>query len=239
MHKWYHKNLPAMLAIVLVVCLCSSIVAQAAALRVGSRGDAVIQLQTKLQRWGYYDGAVDGIFGSGTQRAVIAFQKKNGLTADGIVGTQTAQALGMNLDGGTNGGGGTTTGGGSTGGSISVNANENDIQLLARAVYGEARGEPYVGKVAVAAVILNRVKSPSFPNTISGVIYQPLAFTAVADGQINLTPDAEALRAARDALNGWDPSNGALYYYNPAKATSQWIYTRPVTGQIGNHLFAI
>ena len=145
----------------------------------------------------------------------------------------------MNLDGGTSGGGGTTTGGGSTGGSISVNANENDIQLLARAVYGEARGEPYVGKVAVAAVILNRVKSPSFPNTISGVIYQPLAFTAVADGQINLTPDAEALRAARDALNGWDPSNGALYYYNPAKATSQWIYTRPVTGQIGNHLFAI
>ena len=239
MHKWYHKNLPAMLAIVLVVCLCGSIVAQAAALRVGSRGDAVIQLQTKLQRWGYYDGAVDGIFGSGTQRAVIAFQKKNGLTADGIVGTQTAQALGMNLDGGTSGGGGTTTGGGSTGGSISVNANENDIQLLARAVYGEARGEPYVGKVAVAAVILNRVKSPSFPNTISGVIYQPLAFTAVADGQINLTPNAEALRAARDALNGWDPTGAALYYYNPAKATSQWSYTRPVTGQIGNHLFAI
>lgn len=178
-------------------------------------------IQTKLKRWGYYKGAVDGIYGSQTREAVKYFQRKNGLAVDGIVGPNTAAALGMTLS--------------SSGSSQS----SNDLYLLAKCVYAEARGEPYTGQVAVAAVILNRVESPSFPNTISGVIYQKGAFTAVSDGQINLTPNSTAYKAAQDALNGWDPTYGCIYYYNPATATSSWIWSRQTVVTIGNHVFCL
>lgn len=200
-----------------------------AALYWGSQGGKVYEVQQKLKQWGYYDGPIDGIYGAQTFEAVKKFQAKNGLKVDGVVGDQTAAALGIVLDGSARQDYQASRGGG---------ANEGDIYLLARAVHGEARGEPYIGKVAVAAVILNRVKDPRFPNTIAGVIYQPGAFTAVSDGQINLTPDEESLRAARDAMNGWDPTYGAVYYYNPAKATSSWIWSRPVHIVIGKHRFA-
>lgn len=199
----------------------------AAVLRQGSTGADVKVVQQKLKNWGYYSGSVDGIYGKQTKNAVVLFQKKNGLTVDGIVGTKTLQALGIY-----------STSNNSSSGSGTSYSN-SDINLLARAVYGEARGESYTGQVAVAAVILNRVKSPSFPNTISGVIYQPYAFTAVADGQINLTPNATAIKAAKDAMNGWDPTGGAIYYYNPATATSKWIYSKKVTTTIGRHVFAV
>jgi len=200
-----------------------------AALYWGSQGGKVYEVQQKLKQWGYYDGPIDGIYGAQTFEAVKKFQAKNGLKVDGVVGNQTAAALGIVLDDSGRQDYEPSRGGG---------ANEGDIYLLARAVHGEARGEPYIGKVAVAAVILNRVKDPRFPNTIAGVIYQPGAFTAVSDGQINLTPDEESLRAARDAMNGWDPTYGAVYYYNPAKATSDWIWSRPVHIVIGKHRFA-
>lgn len=199
----------------------------AAVLKQGSSGEQVKQVQQKLKNWGYYFGAVDGVYGPKTRSAVISFQKKNGLTADGIVGAKTLAALGISSNSGTanQGGSGAYT--------------NSDVNLLARLIYGEARGESYTGQVAVAAVVLNRVKSSSFPNTISGVIYQPYAFTAVSDGQINLTPNATALKAAKDALNGWDPTGGAIYYYNPSTATSKWIYSRKVTVTIGRHVFAV
>lgn len=191
----------------------------------GVQGEDVRILQDKLLRWGYYDGAVDGIFGARTYRAVRKFQAKNGLQVDGIVGPATARALGMPEAY-------------ATAANSTVNR-QTDEYLLARLIHGEARGEPYVGKVAVAAVVLNRVKHPSFPNTIAGVIYQPLAFTAVADGQINLTPNKDSIKAARDALNGWDPTYGCLYYWNPATATSKWIWSRKVMLKIGKHWFGI
>ncbi len=179
-------------------------------------------VQTKLKRWGYYTGNVDGIYGNLTRKAVRYFQSKNGLSVDGIVGPKTAAALGMTLS------------------STDDNSVSNsDLYLLAKCVYAEARGESYTGQVAVAAVILNRVESPDFPNTIAGVIYQPWAFTAVNDGQINLEPDQTAYNAARDALNGWDPTYGALYYYNASTATNKWIYSKTTTVVIGNHVFAI
>ena len=191
--------------------------AEAASLKMGSSGSTVRELQTRLKNWGYYTGSVDGIYGPKTRAAVIKFQQKNNLVADGIVGSKTAAALGMSL----------------------TSQTSSDLYLLAKCIYAEARGEPYAGQVAVGAVILNRVKSSSFPNTISGVIYQPYAFTAVADGQINLEPNDTAYNAARDALNGWDPSYGALYYYNPSTATSSWIWSRTVLVTIGKHKFAI
>jgi len=180
-------------------------------------------VQTKLKRWGYYKGAIDGIYGNQTKTAVKNFQRKNGLTADGIVGPKTAAALGMTIKSG----------------SSSTTQSSNDLHLLAKCVHAEARGEPYTGQVAVAAVILNRVKSSSFPNTIAGVIYQPYAFTAVNDGQINLSPNSSAYKAAQDALNGWDPTYGCLYYYNPKTATSSWIWSRQTVVTIGNHIFAL
>ena len=188
----------------------------------GSRGDEVTQIQTKLKRWGYYNGNIDGIYGSQTQEAVKYFQRKNGLTVDGIAGPATLKAMGIYSSS-------------SSGSSSSTNS--NDLNLLARVVYGEARGEPYAGQVAVAAVTLNRVKSSSFPNTLAGVVYQSGAFDAVRDGQINLTPDSTAKKAAQDAMNGWDPSYGAIYYFNPATATNKWIWSRPMTVTIGNHRF--
>lgn len=175
------------------------------------------QIQQKLKDLGYYLGSVDGIYGNATRNAVVAFQKANGLTADGVAGPKTIAALGLNFN----------------------SVTSSDLYLLAKCVHAEARGEPYVGQVAVAAVILNRVKDAAFPNTISGVIYQPWAFTAVNDGQINLEPNSTAYQAAQDALNGWDPTYGCLYYYNPTTATSKWIFSRQTVVTIGKHVFAI
>ncbi len=191
--------------------------------RYGSRGAEVSQIQTKLKRWGYYNGNVDGIYGSQTLAAVKYFQRSNGLTVDGIAGTKTLNAMGI-MSSSSSGGGSSTS-------------SNNNLNLLSRLVYSEARGETYTGQVAVAAVVLNRVRSSSFPNTISGVIYERGAFDAVSDGQINLSPDSTARKAAQDALNGWDPSYGAIYYFNPNTATSAWIWSRPMTVTIGNHRF--
>ncbi len=193
----------------------------------GSQGAQVRQVQQKLKQWGYYDGAVDGVFGQETYDALVYFQRRNGLTADGVAGSQTLAALGLSDTSASAVSASTTS------------SYESDVELLARLIHGEARGEPYVGMVAVGAVVLNRVKSSKFPNTIAGVIYQAGAFDAVRDGQINLTPNEQSRRAARDALNGWDPTNGCLYYYNPATATSDWIWTREVRLSIGDHSFAV
>lgn len=191
----------------------------------GSTGDEVRKIQSRLSDWGYYDGAVDGMYGYMTYSAVKNFQAKNGLAVDGIAGPQTLAALGLPT--------GQAAGGGSS-------ANDSrDLNLLARIIHGEARGEPYLGQVAIGAVVLNRVRDSRFPNTIAGVIYQPGAFDAVYDGQIDLEPDTSALNAARDALNGWDPTYGCVYYYNPATATSSWIWTRQIVLKIGRHNFAI
>lgn len=205
---------------------------ETAVLRQGSKGGEVKEVQRRLKQWGYYSGAVDGIFGSGTKKAVIAFQKKNGLTADGIVGKATYAALGMNDSY-------NVLNGNKKPSSSNGNYNSSDLYLMAKAIYAEGRGESYTGQVAIGAVIMNRLRSPDFPNTISGVIYQKGAFTAVADGQINLEPNQTAYNAARDAMNGWDPTYGAIYYYNPAKATSAWIFSRPTVTVIGKHVFAV
>ena len=219
------------LVLAATVLLCALAPAtRADSLRRGSEGDQVITLQKKLKNWGYYTGSVDGIFGSETEEAVRYFQRKNGLAVDGVVGPDTARALGMTLTGGS---------AQASGGSSGTNSSSGDLYLLARCVYGEARGEPYVGMVAVGAVALNRVRSSRFPNTLAGVIYQSGAFDAVSDGQINLAPSEQSRRAARDALNGWDPTSGCLYYYNPATATSPWIWSREVRLTIGDHSFAV
>ncbi len=197
--------------------------ASASVMAWGSRGSQVSLVQQKLKQYGYYDGAVDGVFGKETYNAVVWFQEKNGLKADGAVGPSTAAALGITLTG-----------------TVSASTyQESEVRILARLVSGEARGEPYVGQVAVAAVVLNRVKSPAFPNTISGVIFQTGAFDAVWDGQFDMEPTENSIRAARDALNGWDPTGGCLYYYNPSTATNSWIWTRQVQLTIGKHAFAI
>ena len=207
---------------------------QVAVLKQGASGGEVKELQRRLKNWGYYNGAVDGIYGKATVEAVKKFQAKNGLTADGIAGKATYAALGMNdsvkvLE--NQGSSSSTT--------VSSNYTSSDLYLLAKCIYAEARGESYTGQVAVGAVILNRVKSSKFPNTISGVIYQKNAFTAVSDGQINLSPDKTAMNAAQDAMNGWDPTYGCIYYYNPAVATSSWIFGRETVTTIGKHVFAI
>ncbi|MBQ9728170.1 MAG: spore cortex-lytic enzyme [Clostridia bacterium] len=204
----------------------------AAILRQGAKGGEVKEVQRRLKLWGYYKGSVDGVFGAATRSAVIAFQRKNGLTADGIVGKATYKALGMTAS--YNALAGQTQSSGGVNGFSS-----SDVYLLARTIYAEGRGEPYVGQVAIGAVVMNRIRSSSFPNTISGVVYQKHAFTAVSDGQINLTPNDTAMKAARDAINGWDPTGGALYYYNPAVATSAWIFERQTITTIGKHVFAI
>jgi len=189
----------------------------------GARSNEVINIQTKLKNWGYYKGYVDGIYGYKTYSAVKYFQAKNGLRIDGVAGVETLKALGIFY-------GKEYT--------SSNNSASTNTRLLAHLVHGEARGEPYAGKVAVAAVVLNRIESSRFPKTIPGVIYQPGAFTAVSDGQINLEPDNSSYNAARDALNGWDPSSGCIYYFNPATATSSWIWSRPLVTVIGKHYFA-
>ncbi len=178
----------------------------------------IIEIQRRLKSWGYYTGNVDGIFGSKTLAAVKYFQSKNGLVVDGIVGSRTAEKIGIQL-------------------SSTQASGSSNVYLLAKLVYAEARGESYKGQVAVAAVVLNRVDSPLFPNTIAGVIYQRGQFSVVADGQINLSPDTTALNAARDALNGWDPSGGCLFYYNAAKTSNSYLLSRPVITVIGKHTF--
>lgn len=191
----------------------------------GSSGDEVSKIQSRLSAWGYYTGNIDGLYGYLTYSAVKSFQTKNGLAVDGIAGPETLAALGLPT------GNKPSTGNQGT-------ADSGDVQLLARLIHGEARGEPYEGKVAVGAVVLNRTTDSRFPKTIAGVIYQPGAFDAVYDGQINLAPDTSSLNAARDAMNGWDPSYGCIYYYNPNTATSSWIWSRPIIVVIGNHNFA-
>ena len=186
--------------------------------KLGSRGNEVRQIQTKLRQLGYYKGAVDGIYGTLTRSAVRDFQRSCGLTADGIAGPKTLLYLG--LDSGSSGG-----------------YSSSDIYLIAKVIAAEARGESYTGQVAIGAVILNRVKHASFPNTVSGVVYQKGAFTCVTDSNWSTEPTSTSRKAAQDAINGWDPTGGAIYYYNPAKTTSKWIYSRPVTTVIGNHTF--
>lgn len=188
----------------------------------GSKGDVVKSIQSNLKKWGYYTGSVDGIYGYKTYTAVKKFQSKNGLKADGVVGDKTLAALGINVKAAK----ATTTG-----------SNSKDVTLIARLINGEARGEPYAGQVAVGAVIVNRTRDPRFPSTIAGVIYQPGAFTAIVDGQVNATLLDSSVKAAKDALNGWDPSGGAVFYYNPAKTTNKFIWSRPVIKVIGSHRF--
>lgn len=192
----------------------------AVAYRYGSRGTTVRQIQTRLKNWGYYKGRVDGIYGYKTTQAVKLFQRKHGLKADGIAGTRTLAAIGIN-----------------PGTAAKTATGSQNVTLLSRAINGEARGEPYIGQVAVGGVIMNRVRDPRFPKTIAGVIYQQGAFTAISDGQIHANLAETSTRAANDALNGWDPSGGAIYYYNPAKTTNKWIWSRPVIKRIGSHVF--
>lgn len=190
--------------------------------RLGSRGEEVRQVQRKLRELGLYSGKVDGIYGTGTQKAVRQFQKNCGLSADGIAGPKTLLYLGLK-------------GGSSSGGTSGYNS--SDIYLLAKVIGAEARGESYTGQVAVGAVVLNRVRHSSFPDSISGVVYQNGAFSAVTDSNWSVSPDDTAKKAARDAINGWDPTGGAIYYYNPAKTSNKWIRTRPVVTTIGKHVF--
>nr|WP_010245464.1 spore cortex-lytic enzyme [Acetivibrio cellulolyticus] len=191
----------------------------------GSTGQEVKNIQYKLSNWGYYDGAIDGEYGYKTYTAVRSFQYKNGLTVDGVAGPETLSALGLST-------------GATKAASTSPSTGNRNLDLLAHLIHGEARGEPYIGQVAVAAVVLNRTADSRFPSTIAGVIYQPGAFDAVSDGQIDLEPTSQSIKAAQDALNGWDPSEGAVYYFNPVTATSKWIWSREIIKQIGKHIFA-
>lgn len=213
-----------LLAMMIAFGLCLSPALAEIVLEVGSSGANVTKVQNRLIQYGYMTGSADGKYGEKTRDAVILFQKRNGLTVDGRVGKSTAAALGVTLTSSTSSSSSTI---------VSV-----DQKLLAKLVYAEARGESYKGQVAVAAVVLNRVSSSSFPNTISGVIYQTGAFSCVSNGSINNTPNDTAVRAALDAMNGWDPTNGCLYYYNPGKTSDSWIRTRTVVTVIGNHYFA-
>ena len=191
----------------------------AASYKKGSTGSVVSQIQTLLKNQGFYSGAVDGVYGSATEEAVKKYQKRFGLKVDGIAGDQTLSYMGINVQGSASSSG------------------SGDVALLARLISAEARGEPYVGQVAVGAVVLNRMEHPSFPNTMSGVIYQSGAFTCIDDGQFNEPVADSAYKAARDAMNGWDPSGGAIYYFNPSTATSKWIWSRPLITVIGKHRF--
>ena len=216
------KKLVLLVAVLFAVNIFIIALAQEAAADLykrGSAGDVVREVQTRLKNWGYYTAEVDGVYGSRTEEAVRRFQRQNGLSVDGQVGDQTLAALGISPTGGS--------GGGSNG----------DLDLLARLISAEARGEPYIGQVAVGAVVLNRVEHPSFPNSISGVIYQPGAFYCLDDGQSDQPVAESAYRAAQEALNGYDPSYGAIYYFNPVTATSKWIWSRPLIVEIGKHRF--
>ena len=229
--KRQKKRLCALLCTILLLNTLVLAFAQSAlavSYRQGDSGSAVTTIQTKLKRWGYFDGPVDGIYGSKTTKAVRSFQRKNGLTADGVAGPATRKALGMEQTSQNSGSSQT----GSSGGNAS-----GDVALLEKVISAEARGEPYDGQVAVGAVILNRIAHPSFPNTLAGVVYEPGAFTCMVDGQIDQPIASSAYQAARDALNGADPSGGAIYYFNPVTATSAWIWSRPLLTVIGKHRF--
>ena len=208
------RLLKFLVVIIVIFCmLCGSVNALS---KIGSSGKEVTEIQTRLKEWGYYSGAVDGIFGTKTRDAVIKFQKANGLVADGIAGSKTLAAIGISSGGGYN---------------------SADYELLARLISAEARGESYLGQVAVGAVVLNRMEHPSFPDTLAGVVYQNGAFSCLDDGQFYEPIADSAYSAARDALNGLDPSGGAIYYYNPKTATNKWIRSRPVITTIGRHVF--
>ena len=218
------KKIIAVFCVLMFSCVLLSPYSEASALsKYGSRGQEVREIQTRLKKWGYYTGNVDGIYGSQTEKAVKSFQRKNGLKADGIAGKQTLAAMGISSSSSSSGAGGLSS---------------SDINLLARVIAAEARGEPYTGQVAVGAVILNRVSHSSFPDTLSGVVYQNGAFTCMTDGQFSTTSvPSSCMKAAKDAANGWDPSGGAIYYYNPAKTSNRWIRSRPVITTIGKHVF--
>jgi len=196
----------------------------------GSTGDNVKQVQQRLSNWGYYKGPIDGFLGAATFNAIKEFQRKNGLTPDGIVGAQTYNALGLGTG---------TAPAAPTGYQPSKVSVSDDVMLLARAIHAEAESEPYIGKVAVGAVLLNRVSNPDFPNTLAGVVYQGKALESVANGRVNTQPNEDSIRAARDALNGWDPTYGCLFFWNPSKPVSPWIWTRKIVVQYGAHVFGI
>ena len=218
--KYLWRILVILLVNVLIIALVGNYGGSVQTLsKVGSTGEEVRQIQTKLKEYGVYSGEVDGIYGSQTKKAVIAFQKYNGLAADGIAGEQTLRKMGISSGSGQGG------------------FSSSDVDLLAKIISAESRGEPYQGQVAVGAVILNRIEHPSFPNTLAGVIYQPGAFSCLYVGGVNAPVADSAYRAARDAINGNDPSGGAVYYYNPAKSTNKWIFSRPVITVIGSHRF--
>lgn len=225
-HYLWRVLVIALVNLMIVLMLWNSGGRAQALSKYGSRGGEVTQIQQRLQELGYDPGTADGIFGTRTQQAVIAFQQDQGLDADGIVGKNTMAALGL-----SSGGGGS---GGAYGG-----FSESDVQLLASIISAESRGEPYEGQVAVGAVIMNRIAHPSFPNTLSGVIYQEGAFSCLYDGGINAAVADSAYQAAREAINGSDPTGGAIYYYNPTKTTNKWIWSRQVVAVIGAHRFAI
>lgn len=210
--------------ILLMILIIAFPVCNYALSKYGSRGEEVRKIQEKLKAWGYYNGGVDGIYGSQTFEAVKKFQRKNNLSVDGIAGPKTLQALGITSSGGSSN-------------SSSATSNNTDLNLLSKLVHAEARGEPYKGMVAVAATVLNRVANSKFPNTIAGVIYQSGAYTCVSDGQINLEANEQSRKAAQDAINGWDPTSGCIYYFNPNTATSGWIWSRPQVMTIGSHIF--
>lgn len=230
------KTLAALLALALLWAVCDPPGGRSAraavVLEVGSSGENVTKVQKRLIQYGYLSGTADGKYGAKTRAAVELFQRRNGLAVDGRVGPRTAAALGVTLSGGS-------SGGSTSAASSSATIVSADHRLLAKLVYAEARGEPYKGQVAVAAVVLNRVRSSSFPNTISGVIYQSGAFSCVSNGSINNTPDSSSIRAALEAMNGWDPTGGCLYYYNPRATADKWIRTRTIKTVIGNHSFAV
>lgn len=213
------KRLILIIISILLFVLTVGGISVSALSKMGSRGSEVRNIQTRLKNWGYYHGAVDGIYGTQTKNAVIAFQKKNGLTPDGIAGKQTLEKIGLPTNSSNSG------------------YSNAEFNLLARLISAEARGEPYIGQVAVGAVVLNRVEHPSFPSSVSGVIYQNGAFSCLYDGQFEKPVADSAYKAARDALNGMDPSGGAIYYFNPSTATNGWIWSRPLITTIGKHRF--
>lgn len=228
LHSSIFRTICIVLCVSVLICTVgiiktneNRIEAQEVLSKLGSRGDEVRRIQTKLRSLGFFNGSIDGIYGVKTQSAVRQFQKSVGITADGIAGRKTLLYLGLSDSGAVASGG----------------FSSSDVYLLAKVIAAEARGESYIGQVAVGAVVLNRVDSSSFPDTVSGVVYQRGAFSAVTDSNWSVSPDATSRKAAQDAINGWDPSGGALYYYNPAKTSNRWIRTRPVVTTIGAHVF--
>ncbi len=216
--KKKNKRLKSTLIVICVVIFAAATAYGASVYKRGSRGETVREIQNVLLSEGLYDGNADGIYGEKTERAVKSYQANHGLAVDGIVGENTLAEMGI-------------------GGSAAQDAYANDLYLLSRIISAEARGEPYIGQLAVGAVVLNRVKHPSFPNTIAGVIYQNGAFSALSDGQFDEPVSEESRRAARDVLNGVNPVSDAIYYYNPNTATNKWIRSRPVIRTIGAHVF--